>query len=113
MLYYVAIYIVINNCLYMFKEGSQSLEQNPSSELESITSFEELYDFIKDQGEIQGTRKKYTSDDLIKIIERVRHGHRPIEWVTNTKGIRDIVEQLLVDDKVYLKYTQGSKFKKK
>ncbi len=93
----------------MFKENSQQFEQSTSPELEKVTSFEELYAFIESQGEIHGTHTTYKSGDLRKIIERVRHGHRPIEWITRNMGIRDTVEKLLVNDRVYLKYTKGSR----
>ncbi|MFA6227971.1 MAG: hypothetical protein WC668_02175 [Patescibacteria group bacterium] len=96
----------------MFKENSQQFERPASPETENIISFEELYDFIEAQGEIHGSIKSYDAPMLRKIIERVRHGHRPIEFVTNTMGIRDTVQRLLPDDPVYLKYTKGSKAKK-
>ena len=56
--------------------------------------------------EIEGTLKTYTPDQLILIIERVRHGHRPIEFITRSYDIRDAVERLLQNDKIYLKYAK-------
>ncbi len=97
---------------------SMSIEdfQNPLEKetkgIESVESFESLYKVIRNTGEIKGTLKNYTPDEVIKVIERVRHGHRSIEFVTRSYGIRDAVERLLENDKLYQKYTKGSRAKK-
>ena len=57
--------------------------------------------------EIEGAQKAYSPEEVIKVIERVRHGHRDIDFVTRSYGIRDAVERLLVEDKIYKKYTKG------
>ncbi len=97
----------------MFPEKPQKNEQNSSPEAEKINSFEELYAFLRSKKEIHGSWKSYSPDTLIKTIERVRHGHLPLDFITRTMNIRDTVERLLSNDKVYLKYTKGSKAKKK
>jgi hypothetical protein len=80
--------------------------------IENVNSFNELYERIRRSGGIQGSREFYTPDKLINIIEQVRHNHRPPNFITNTFGIRDIVERLLETDAKYLKYTKGSRSKK-
>ena len=79
---------------------------------EGVESFDVLYEVIRGAGKIHGTHKNYTPEEIIKVIERVRHGHRSIEFVTRSYGIREAVERLLENDKVYQKYTRGSKAKK-
>jgi len=76
------------------------------------TSFDELYEFICGIGPIEGTQKIYTPEELFKIIERVRHGHRSIDFITCNYGIRDAVKRLLETDKTFLKYTNGNKAKR-
>lgn len=79
-----------------------SLEQVKVGLQESQT-FEELFENLRVLEHIPGTRKRYTADELIKEIERVRHGHRTIEFVTRTYGLRDVVLRLLPDDPIYKK----------
>ena len=86
-------------------EFSNPLEQKNIG-LEHVQSFDELYQSIRQMKEIEGTLKTYTPDQLILIIERVRHGHRPIEFITRSYDIRDAVERLLQNDKIYLKYAK-------
>lgn len=85
------------------------IEGKKSTGIEDAESFDALYEAIRTIGEIQGTKKNYTPEQLVKVIERVRHGHRPLEFVTRSYGIRDSVERLLANDKVYQKYAKGSK----
>ncbi|MFH0873910.1 MAG: hypothetical protein V1846_03710 [Candidatus Komeilibacteria bacterium] len=88
------------------------LEGEKNINIENARSFDDLYAEIKTLGEIGGTSKDYSPERMIKIIERVRHGHRPIEFVTRSYGIRAAVARLLENDDVYRKYTEGSKAKK-
>ncbi len=71
---------------------------------ENCSSFDELYRILREQEEIEGTIKKYNSAELIKIIEQVRHGHKGIGFVTRSYGLRDLVEKLLSNDRIYNKY---------
>ena len=95
-----------------------SIEDSPNSlekkghNLERAESFDSLYEAIRSIGEVEGTQKTYSSEEVIKVIERVRHGHRSIDFVTRSYGIRDAVERLLVDNKTYQKYTKGNRAKK-
>jgi len=92
--------------------------ENPSitSETEdkkiTASSFNELYDAIKNISTIKGTQREYSAAELILKIERVRHGHRPINFITRSHGIREVVESLLQNDKIHQKYTEGNKAKK-
>lgn len=80
------------------------LEEERNMDIENAESFDALYDAIRALDNIQGTVKSFTPEQLIKVIERVRHGHRPIEYVTRSYGIRAAVERLLENDKIYQKY---------
>jgi hypothetical protein len=71
---------------------------------EEARDFDSLYDMIRQLGEITGTAKTYTADELIKEIERVRHGHRETAFITRSFRIRETVERLLPTDRVYKKY---------
>lgn len=82
-------------------------------EFENAASFEELYEKMKTKDSIPGSRSApYAPGEMRLIIERVRHGHRPLLFVTRTFGIRAAVERLLETDRVYHKYTKGSRAKK-
>jgi len=48
---------------------------------------------------------------LNPVIERVRHWHRPLNFVIRNLGLRDAVERLLEYDPVFTKYTEGSRAK--
>jgi hypothetical protein len=88
------------------------LEEERNTNIENAESFDVLYEVIRKMGVIRGTQKSYSSEEIIKVIERVRHGHRQIEFLTRSYGIRDAVKRLLESDKVYQKYTKGSRAKK-
>ena len=93
------------NPLISSLELSNPLEQKNIG-LEHVQSFDELYQSIRQMEKIEGTLKTYTPDQLILIIERVRHDHRTIEFITRSYGIRGAVERLLKNDKIYLKYAK-------
>lgn len=83
------------------------LEKEGNTDIENAKTFDILYEIIGTMDMISGTQKAYTPKELITIIERVRHGHRDIEFVTRSYGIRDAVERLLESDKVYQKHVKG------
>lgn len=84
------------------KENSE--EKAKEDLVSSCTSFVQLAETIRIIGAVQGTRKLYYPDELIRKIEQVRHGHRTLEFVTRTYGIRSKVESMLETDLVYKKY---------
>ncbi len=92
---------------------SNPLEEEKNPDIENATSFDALYEVIRSMGEIKGTRRSYTPEQLIKKIEQVRHGHRPINFVTRSHGIRNAVERLLENDRIYQKYIKRSEAKSK
>ncbi|MBU0707611.1 hypothetical protein KKG41_04530 [Patescibacteria group bacterium] len=83
---------------------SESMESE-SIGAEKVTSLEELYDLIRSKGEIAGSKKLYTADQIIQKIELVRTRQRAINTIPRTYGIRDAVERLLLTDKVYLDHS--------
>lgn len=83
--------------------------ENESIGLEKVTSFEEMYAMLRKQKDIKGTQKIYLPEEVIKRIEQIRHGHRPIGFITRTYGIRSALERLLPNDKIFKKYTQKKK----
>ena len=90
-------------------EGFQNPLENKEIGLEESTSFDSLYENLRGLDTVQGTRKEYTVEELIKKIEAVRHGHKDLILLTRSFGIRETVERLLADDPVYQKYTKGSR----
>lgn len=86
-------------------------EKNIENDISQCQSFDELYKIIKKLKHVEGSQKTYLSDELIKYIERVRHGHRNILFITRTHGIRDIVKKLLPADKIFKKYRAKPKAK--
>lgn len=86
-------------------------ERNPLERervgIQDAGSFDELFDLLETlaemEGGIHGTQKTYSPQELRKQIDRVRNGHRSINSITRSYGIRDKVEELLQDDRVYKK----------
>lgn len=85
--------------------------ENEKIGLQNAATFDELYELLEVFGKVQGSQKSYTPQELRTKIEQVRHGHRPLESVTRSHGLREAVERLLENDAVYFKYTKGSKAK--
>ncbi|MBI2109439.1 MAG: hypothetical protein HYT93_04705 [Parcubacteria group bacterium] len=81
--------------------------------VEKAVSFDALYEVINNIGVVvEESQKKYTPEELIKIIERVRHGNMSPQDVARAFGLRLKVEELLETDPIFKKYTQGSRGKK-
>ncbi len=61
------------------------------------SSFEELFRNIKNhQIEITGSDgKTYNTDELITIIDKVRHGELDIDYITRKYGLREKVYELM------------------
>lgn len=85
-----------------------SVERTLTSEerINHATTFDELHEIISGLAEIKGESGTYSPADVIKRIEQVRHGHRDIGFVTRAFGLRDKVESMLPDDKVFKKYSK-------
>jgi len=66
--------------------------------IKNATSFEALYGILasheKRNVEIEGTKQVYTGDELILLIESVRLGQLPIEYITRNAGLRGKVWEL-------------------
>lgn len=71
------------------------LEMEIDSDIETATSFETLYEAIRRRGIIVGSRKKYTAQEIIDLIELTRKGEVSINYITRSHGIRAAVERLL------------------
>ncbi|MFA6198189.1 MAG: hypothetical protein WC734_03510 [Patescibacteria group bacterium] len=69
--------------------------ENETMGIEYAASFESLYDILRGMGEVVGTAKTYTADELIRKIDDVRRGDRDISFITRSHGIRSAVERLL------------------
>lgn len=93
--------------------GLENFENNPLEEekigIENATSFDMLYEILKEVESIRGTQKTYDAETLRKKIEQARHGHKEINVITRSYGIRDAVERLLENDRVYQKYVLKKK----
>lgn len=67
--------------------------------IEEASSFDDLYETLRQIGGVEGTGKFYPAQKLIECIDGVRSGLISIGYVTRTHGLRDKVEQLLLKDK--------------
>ncbi len=63
--------------------------------IKSANSFEDLYQVLRQIGDIRGTAKTYTAERLVEKIEMVRKGEATPLDITRTYGIRDKVQELL------------------
>lgn len=78
-------------------------ENNPemnriSKKIAAAKSFPELYKVLQEIGSLQGSRKLYSAQDLIQVIERLRNEQAIFREITKTAGLRDKVQEL------YIKY---------
>jgi hypothetical protein len=78
-----------------FEDGEINSREQATLGFEEAGSFEELYDMIRAHGDIQGTGKTYTVENLINIIDQVRSGDYMIGYVTRSYKLRETVERLL------------------
>jgi hypothetical protein len=72
-----------------------------SSEKDSnqeIATFDQLYVRINEIGGLQGSKKFYTAEELIGLIEGVRRGEYQISVITSTQGLNDLVSDLLAKE---------------
>ena len=86
-------------------ENDTSVKHIPVAELEKINSvpktideaknIPDLYRYLKSIGTIDGSKKTYTSEELIKIIDGVENKEFVPELITNTGGLRNKVKELL------------------
>jgi hypothetical protein len=96
------------------ENGFSERIKNAVSINEIIAAIKELNSLIIDE---EG--RELFPNHLVGRIEQVRHGHLEIDSpfnpnaLTNRFGIKDKVSRLLKGDKTYIKYTKGSKAKKK
>lgn len=64
-----------------------------ANKVEAVQSFDELYDLLDNEGQIQTTRGPIESTDLKELIDRMRAGESI--KITRTAGLRDKVRELL------------------
>lgn len=89
------------------------MKKDPLMAVSIAGSFDELYRDLKAIGSVKDADKTYSPAQLIKIIEKARRMHGPLELVTKAHGIRDSVERLLRDDGEYLKAMERRQKKSK
>lgn len=63
--------------------------------IQKAKNFDELYFILKATGNIKGTHKSYTPDELIELIKKVRKRKLPVEYITRRAGLRHKVLELL------------------
>ncbi len=63
--------------------------------LKDISSFEELNKALDDLGEIQGSKKLYSTKELKEIIKDIRIGKKTLSHVTREGGLRRVVRKLI------------------
>ena len=57
--------------------------------------WKQLYNALRQYGTVSGSKKVYTGEELIDLINRVQTGKAEIDSITRTGGLRDKVEELL------------------
>ena len=67
----------------------------PSDRVSAARSFKDLYEAIKDIGDIRGSQQTLSPSGWREVIEEVRAGRRDPLSVTGTHGLRNKVEELI------------------
>lgn len=62
--------------------------------------FSELYTNIRQAGEVKGTRKSYSPNEMIGLIESVRKGAE-LNTITRTYGLREKVRELRGEEEIH------------
>jgi hypothetical protein len=96
-----------------YAENLESFASITAEQVETCSSIDELKSLLKGQGVLAESTHQQTGDQINKRIEQVRHGHREPDFITSALGLRGKVLELLPEDKVYIKYTKGSRAPKK
>jgi hypothetical protein len=87
------------------KPPTGSAEKNLISRIERVQSFEALYNVLNSAGDVRGSSRIYTAEELRKQIENVRSGtYSPdvsedqlvFSGITRALGIRDAVKRLII-----------------
>ncbi len=79
-------------------EQKESLEDQTAELINNTSTIIELKELLSSIGGIQGSKKFYSSEELIEIIERVENNTGNIDEITRTCGLRSKVEELLNGD---------------
>ena len=85
--------------------GGEEKKENKNTDLENekkikdSKNFGELFYALNDAGNIKGSEKSYSGEELISIINKVRSGELDIDYVTRTHGLREKVFLLMDQEK--------------
>lgn len=63
--------------------------------ISGVVNFEGLYKILEILQEVKGTKKTYSSLELIDKIERIKKGELPLDYITRSGGLREKVAELL------------------
>lgn len=75
---------------------AERLNRQPKPEdISKAEDFHQLRFTLKNIPEIQGSRETFTGESLVKLIEDVKKGIRPITAITHAFGLRDTVVRCL------------------
>ncbi len=74
---------------------SEFIRTNPIPGIDDVNDFDQLKEAIKRVSFVQGSQTTYKSGDLIKLVDEVREGKRPLEEITRTGSLRDKTQELL------------------
>jgi len=80
---------------YGLRDKVVELLENQKAKISNAKNFEELFSAIEEIGTIDGTKEKYSPEELKQIIDQVRHESYHINFVTRAYGLRDKVKELL------------------
>lgn len=70
-------------------------ESDLESRIDAVSTIDELKELIEEIGEIRGSSKVYSAEDLITLIDEVVNGEAGFSSITRTGGLREKVAELV------------------
>lgn len=70
--------------------------ENPEERIARAHSFDELKFILYSLKRVIGSQKVYSGEELVTIIDQVRTGERELEEVTQSLGLRRVVDRLMI-----------------
>lgn len=78
-------------------------EQEKTQRIQAANTIDDLKTAILHLKIIETSNGSVAALEVIRRIDQVRNGHRSLDFVTRTYGIRARLQGLLADDRVYKK----------
>ena len=88
------------------KKENRNIDLENEKKIKDSKNFGELFYVLNDIGNVKGSEKSYSGEELISIINKVRSNELDINYVTRTHGLREKVLLLMDQEKKDNKKTQ-------